>query len=110
MLEKLQDIKNANEPITLDEKLIGRIGQLKRDGDYGDVLEACAEFVDVLHNEGISREELGEVPAFHVLIGSTIPSKDGTLFVEKTILPERQREIERKISSFIDEQLEKLAA
>lgn len=109
MLERHKEVKQSDELIALDEKLIGRIEQLKREGDYGKVFEACAEFVDLLRNDGITREELGQVPAFHILIGSTVPSKNGTLFVERNISPERQRAIEEKISNFIDVQLQKSA-
>lgn len=109
MLETYKEIKQSNELFAMDEKLIERIELLKRDGDYGEIYEASAQLVDALHTEGITREELGQVPAFHVLIGSTVPSQHGTVYVEKSISPERQRIIEARIDDFVAAQLKKLS-
>ena len=108
MVETYKEVKQSDELIVMDEKLIERIKQLKREGEYGEVLEAFADLVDLLRTEGITREELRQVPAFHILTGSTVPSKSGTVFVERSISLERQREIERKISDFVVEQLKKI--
>ena len=99
--------KFSNEDISsLDSELIAIIQKLRDIADYSDVFEASATLVEEFEHDGYGRHELMQVPAYHILIGSTIPSQSGTIGIIKTLTEERQREIEKRIRAFAEKIIE----
>lgn len=77
-------------------------------GVYANFNESLAMFTEVLL-ETFTDEELRQLPSFHALIKSGIPS--GGIVVPKGVVlitPEQKEEIETAIQVFIDEQTDLL--
>ena len=99
--------KLSHEGISsLDSELIAVIERLKDIGDYRETFDASVTLVEEFEHDGYSRQELLQVPAYHLLIGSTIPSQSGTIGIIKTLTEERQREIEKRIRTFAENLIE----
>lgn len=105
MNEKL-DVSKQGGLISIDQTLVARIEKRKSEGEYGGILASMPEFRDKLVDAGFSEDELQQVPAWHAMIGSGIPSQNRTIKIERTISDIRQEEIEAKIRDYMEPFLE----
>lgn len=87
----------GGEIVSIDTALVFQIKKRKDEGDYMGILKSLPDFRDTLLSEGFSSEELLQIPAWHVLIGSTIP-----FTFKRTISNARQEEIESRIRDFME--------
>jgi hypothetical protein len=92
----------AYELIECDQTLMQLIDQLKN-ANQVELFEYAVDVERKLTENGVTREELQQVPAFHAIIGSTIPTPTGIVRVLHTLSRERQESIEGVIRKCLEE-------
>jgi hypothetical protein len=92
----------AYELIEFDQTLMQLIEQLKNTNPV-QLFEYAVDIERTLTENGVTREELQQVPAFHAIIGSTIPTATGMVRILHTLPRERQEMIEAMIRKCLEE-------